>query len=90
MAHIRRDQKKLLNRVRRIQGQLSALEAALQGDDDCTRVLVQIAAIRGAVHGLMAEVLNAHLQEHVGGERDEKKRSRELAVVTGLMRTYLK
>lgn len=90
MTHIQRDQKKLLSRVRRIQGQLSALEAALREDDDCTKVLVQIAAVRGAVHGLMTEVLSAHLQEHVGNEGDEKKRNRELAAVTGLIRTYLK
>ncbi|MBO9662905.1 metal/formaldehyde-sensitive transcriptional repressor [Dokdonella sp.] len=90
MAHVQRDRKKLLSRVRRIQGQLSALESALQEDDDCAAVLVQIAAVRGAVHGLMTEVLSAHLQEHVAGERDEKKRNQELAAVTALIRTYLK
>lgn len=90
MAHVQRDQKKLLSRVRRIQGQLSALEAALQENGDCAKVLVQIAAVRGAVHGLMTEVLSAHLQEHVGGERDEKKRAQEVTAVTELIRTYLK
>lgn len=90
MAHVQRDQKKLLSRVRRIQGQLSALEAALQEGGGCSGVLVQIAAVRGAVHGLMTEVLSTHLQEHVGAERDEKKRTRELASVTELIRTYLK
>lgn len=90
MAHVARDRKKLLSRVRRIQGQLSALEAALQEDDDCAAVLVQIAAVRGAVHGLMTEVLSDHLREHVAGERDERKRHQELVAVTGLIRTYLK
>jgi DNA-binding FrmR family transcriptional regulator len=90
MAHVQRDQKKLLSRIRKIQGQLSALETALQEGGDCSKTLVQIAAIRGAVHGLMTEVLSAHLQEHVGAERDEKKRNRELAAIAELIRTYLK
>jgi DNA-binding FrmR family transcriptional regulator len=90
MAHIRRHQNKLLPRVRRIGGQVAAIEAALQGEADCADVLVQIAAVRGAVHGLMMEVLGAHLAEHVGAERDARKRARELAAVAALMRTYLR
>lgn len=90
MAHISRNQKKLLSRVRRIGGQVTALEKALGAGNDCTQVLVQIAAVRGAVHGLMMEVLDGHLQEHVVAEADEKRRAREMAVVTDLMRTYVK
>lgn len=90
MAHVTRNQKKLLSRVRRIGGQVTALEKALEADTDCAQVLVQIAAVRGAVHGLMMEVLNGHLQEHVVVEADEQQRAREMAVVTDLMRTYIR
>ena len=90
MSHIRSHNKKLLGRVRRIGGQIAALETALQEETDCARVLVQIAAVRGAVHGLMMEVLGAHLHEHVGEEPDAARRASELAMVTDLMRTYLK
>jgi len=90
MSHIQSNNRKLLGRVRRIGGQIAALEAALQEETDCTRVLVQIAAVRGAVHGLMMEVLGAHLREHVGEEQDAGRRASELAMVTDLMRTYLK
>lgn len=90
MAHVTRNQKKLLSRVRRIGGQVAALEKALQVDADCGEVLVQIAAVRGAVHGLMMEVLSGHLQKHVVVEADERRRAREMAVVTDLMRTYIK
>lgn len=67
-----------------------ALEKALEAGGDCAQVLVQIAAVRGAVHGLMMEVLNGYLQEHVVAEADEKHRAREMTVVTDLMRTYVK
>lgn len=90
MAHVTRNQKKLLGRVRRIGGQVAALEKALQGNTDCGEVLIQIAAVRGAVHGLMMEVLADHLQEHVVDEADERRRADEMAAVTSLMRTYLK
>lgn len=90
MTHIARNQKKLLSRIRRIGGQVSALERALDADTDCSQVLTQIAAIRGAVHGLMMEVLNAHLHEHVVAEADEQRRANEVAMVSDLMRTYVK
>lgn len=90
MTHVARNQKKLLSRVHRIGGQVSALEKALDADTDCGQVLVQIAAIRGAVHGLMMEVLNAHLHEHVVAETDEQRRANEVAMVSDLMRTYVK
>jgi DNA-binding FrmR family transcriptional regulator len=65
MAHITRDRKKLLNRVRRIRGQVEAVEKALEGDEGCSAVLQTIAATRGALNGLMAQVLEGHIREHV-------------------------
>ena len=50
MAHTNRDQKKLLTRVRRIKGQAEAIEKALDQGKDCTAILQQIAAIRGAIN----------------------------------------
>lgn len=55
----------LTARVRRIAGQLAAVERALDGEAECAAVLQQIAAVKGAVSGLMDEVLEAHLQQHV-------------------------
>ena len=57
MAHVTRDKKKLLTRIRRIAGQVSALERAIDADTDCADVLIQIAAAKGAMRALMMEVL---------------------------------
>ena len=53
MAHTIRDKKKLLNRVRRIQGQIAAVEKALDQEQDCSTILLTIAACRGAINSLM-------------------------------------
>ena len=68
MSHTVHDKKKLLARVRRIKGQTGALEIALEQETDCAAILQQIAAIRGAVNGLMLEVLEGHMREHLGAE----------------------
>lgn len=65
MAHTTRDKKKLLNRVQRIRGQINAIERALEQEQDCSEVLQTIAACRGAINGLMAEVVEGHIRFHV-------------------------
>jgi FrmR/RcnR family transcriptional regulator, repressor of frmRAB operon len=64
MAHLHA-QPELIARVRRITGQLAAVERGLSEGVDCAAVLQQVAAVRGAVNGLMDEVLEAHLLAHV-------------------------
>ncbi len=65
MAHLARDKKKLMNRIRRIRGQVEAIERALDQEGECSSVLQLIAGTRGALNGLMAEVTEGHIREHV-------------------------
>src|SRR6202162_6319395 len=65
MAHTTKDKEKLLNRVRRIKGQITAIEKALDGGEECSKLLQSIAPSRGAINVLMAEVLEGHLRFHV-------------------------
>ncbi|MEN3031071.1 metal/formaldehyde-sensitive transcriptional repressor [Chromobacterium amazonense] len=91
MAHTVRDKAKLLARVRRIQGQASALEKQLhEGGEDCVAILQQIAAIRGAVNGLMAAVIEGHLTEHLVNEPELAHRQEDLVVVLQVIKSYLK
>ncbi|MBV8503519.1 MAG: metal/formaldehyde-sensitive transcriptional repressor [Paucibacter sp.] len=93
MTHTVKGQKGLIARVRRIKGQADALERLIEsGEDmDCGRVLQQIAAIRGAVAGLMAEVIEGHLREHVAAEDiSAEQRHDEIEEVVTVLRTYLK
>lgn len=66
MPHTRHDRRKLLARVNRIQGQIAAVAKLLEADEaDCAAVLQTIAATRGALNALMAEVMAGHIREHV-------------------------
>jgi DNA-binding FrmR family transcriptional regulator len=65
MAHTTREKQKLLNRVRRIRGQVEAIERAIEQENDCSSVLLTVAACRGAINGLMAEILEGHIRHHV-------------------------
>jgi DNA-binding FrmR family transcriptional regulator len=92
MAHTIRKKAKLLGRVRRIRGQVEALERLLEDEQGCAAVMQQIAAVRGAVNGLMAEVIEDHLREHVvnvAGDA-EAARAEGAAELIDVIRTYLK
>jgi DNA-binding FrmR family transcriptional regulator len=89
MSHVAKDKKKLVARTRRINGQVASLERALESDQDCHAILQQIAAVRGAVNGLMLEVLEGHLREHVAPTMGKRNRA-ELDPVVTLLKRYLK
>lgn len=88
MAHVTRDKKKLLARIRRIGGQVAALERAVDAEADCSDVLVQVAAAKGAMHALMMEVLAGHLAEHVVAVDSETERAQEAQLLMELLRKY--
>lgn len=88
--HTTKDKAKLLARVRRIQGQTAALEKQLEKEDDCRAVLQQIAAIRGAVNGLMAAIIEGHLTDHVVREPDLEQRQQDVEAVLQVIKSYLK
>lgn len=65
VAHTVRDKTKLLNRIRRIRGQVEAVERALDEEQECAGLLQTLAACRGAINGLMSEVIEGHIRSHV-------------------------
>ena len=65
MGHTIKEKTKLLNRVRRVRGQVEALERAVQEERGCSDVLHLVVAARGAMNSLMAEVIEDHIRMHV-------------------------
>jgi DNA-binding FrmR family transcriptional regulator len=96
MAHTIEEKKKLLNRVRRIMGQVAAIEKALDEEmaeaAGCSAILHNISACRGAMDALMAEVIDGHIRFHVlpqnGGATSEQRRAADDLV--SALRAYLK
>jgi DNA-binding FrmR family transcriptional regulator len=92
MAHTIKEKAKLLGRVRRIRGQIEALERALESEKGCAEVLQQIAAVRGAMNGLMAEVVEDHIHTHVANPSIETEAQRKQGAdeLIEVIRAYLK
>ncbi len=90
MPHSAEEKKRVLARVRRIRGQLDALEKALEQGAECGPVLQQIAAVRGAINGLMAGVLESHLRETLSQAASDKQAQASIDDVLALVRSYLR
>ncbi len=73
--HLVVDRDKLLARVRRIAGQVSAVERQLLGEAGCSETLQLVASVRGAVGSLMEELIEQHMRDHVArpGLTDEER-----------------
>jgi len=91
MTHTIREKSKLLARVRRIRGQVEAIERALESEVGCADVLQVIASVRGAVNGLMAEVIEDHVRNHVvAPSLAANERAEAADDLIGVLRAYLK
>ena len=92
MSHITAAKKELITRINRIQGQLDGIKDAVQEDLDCASVLQQVAACRGAINSLMAEIIEGEIKNHVlspnaKANSSEAKAADELVEV---LRRYIK
>ncbi len=91
MSHVIRNRVKLSQRVGRIRGQVDAVARALAEEAECGEVLRLIASARGAMNGLMAEVLEDHIREHAfRGARAGSAESEAAEQLVGVVRSYLK
>ena len=92
MSHTIRDQKKLLSRVRRIRGQVEGIERALANESACEEVMHLIAGARGAMAGLMAEIVEDHVRSHLVDPRKHPGALNTDAAdqLLAVVRTYLK
>jgi DNA-binding FrmR family transcriptional regulator len=92
MAHSIQDKSRLLQRVRRLRGQVEAIERALEKNADCSRVMQLTVSARGAANGLMAQLLEDHIRIHVSDPtRDrDRERARGAKHLIDVVHAYLK
>ncbi len=90
--HTAREKKKLISRVRRIRGQLEAVEKALEQEKGCFEVLQTVAAARGAMNGLVAEIVEDHVRFHVLDPKGKPTaaQSRAAEELIDVVRAYVK
>lgn len=92
MSHTIESKGKLIARVRRIKGQVEAVERALEAEVGCADVLMLVASLRGAIQGLSVEVMEEHIRHHVvNPDTDpDAQRAKGAAELIEVVRTYLK
>jgi DNA-binding FrmR family transcriptional regulator len=92
MSHTIKEKTKLLARVRRIKGQVEAIERALEAEIGCADVLMLVASVRGAVNGLTVELMEDHIRNHVvdPAHEPDPERAKGAAELIDVVRTYLK
>ena len=91
MSHTVKEKTKLLNRVRRVRGQVEALERAVEEEKGCADILHLIVAARGAMNSLMAEIIEDHIRMHVvDPAREHGSRGRGAEELIEVVQAYLK
>jgi DNA-binding FrmR family transcriptional regulator len=88
MSHTSREKLDLVNRTKKVIGQLESVLRALNVDDPCADVLQRLSAARGAINSLMAELMEEHIRNHM--PRHSKSSEEAAGDVIQIVRTYLK
>ena len=91
MTHVAREKTKLLQRLRRIRGQVEAIERAVEDDKECVRVLQQATACRGAIEGFIAKVIEDHIREHLidPSHGPDDRRTVAAEELVGIVHSYM-
>lgn len=92
MGHVAKEKTRLLNRLKRLRGQIEAIERAVGEDEECANVLQQATSCRGALDGFIAEVIEDHIREHMIGNRASLNETKLTAAeeLIEIVHTYLK
>jgi DNA-binding FrmR family transcriptional regulator len=91
MGHTIKEKTKLLNRVRRVLGQVQALERAVEDEKGCSDVLHLVVAARGAMNSLMAEIIEDHIRMHVVDPDHERgSRAKGAEELIDIIQAYLR
>lgn len=69
----RKEKKALMNRLKRIEGQVRGIQRMLEEDAYCADILIQVSAANSALNGFSKELLSEHLHTCVAKDIREGK-----------------
>ena len=92
MSHVAKEKAKLLNRIKRMRGQIEAIERAVTDDQECANVLQQATACRGALDGFIAELIEDHIRVHMVDPQAHRDDARVMAAeeLIDIVHQYMK
>jgi DNA-binding FrmR family transcriptional regulator len=88
MSHTSREKLDLVNRTKKVIGQLESVLKGLNGDEQCSEILHRLSAARGAINSLMAELMEDHILNHM--PKNSKSAEEAAEDMIQIVRTYLK
>jgi len=92
LAHVVAEKQKLLNRIRRLRGQIEALDRAVEAEEGCSEVMRLLTTARGAINAIMAEVVEDHIVLHMVDPKRKPTRAEQQAAdeLLDVLRTYIR
>lgn len=88
MTDMLKEKNELITRTKKIVGQLESVQRALEQDEHCAEILQRLAAARGSINSLMAELMEDHIRNHMPRKNKVSKDAAD--DVIEILRTYLK
>ena len=82
------EKRALIVRLRRIKGQIEAIEKMVEIDTDCSDVLMQVVSARRALKSFSEEMLQSHLHECIEGAASQSEGRRELRSLLTVLKRY--
>lgn len=90
MPHTIHDKSKILARVNRIKGQLEAFAKAIDSEQDCYQVMQLLSSCRGALNGLMGDIVEGHIREHIVEAENKKMAAESGEDLVEIMKSFWK
>jgi DNA-binding FrmR family transcriptional regulator len=88
MSHLTREKLDLVNRTKKVIGQLESVLRGLNEDAPCGDILQRLSAARGAINSLMGELMEDHIRHHLPAKTKSSEEAAEDLV--NIVRSYLK
>jgi FrmR/RcnR family transcriptional regulator, repressor of rcnA expression len=88
MSHISREKLDLVNRTKKVIGQLESALKGLNGDEQCSEILRRLAAAHGAINSRMGELMEDHILHHMA--KNSKPAEEAAEDMIQIVRTHLK
>src|SRR5580704_7524558 len=82
------EKRALIVRLRRIKGQIEAIEKMVEADANCSDVLMQVVSARGALKSFSEELIGSHLNECIENATKQSEGRRELQSLLMVLKRY--
>ena len=87
--HPEEERRASIVRVRKIVGQLGAVERMLEQDRDCTEILTQIVSARRGLKSLAEKLIHSHVHHCIEGAHSPAESRKKLAELLTVLERYV-